>query len=390
MSICVDYAYKSLNKYQEELCGDKVEFLRTEDFCIFILADGMGSGVKANILATLTVKILGTMFRNGASLEECVETIVNTLPVCQVRHMAYSTFTILQIFNDGNAYLVEFDNPSCIFIRDSLVVPIPVNERSIADKTVNEYRFHVEEGDVFVLTSDGVTHAGMGQTMNFGWGWENAARYAEEITENHVSAARMADRLCRACEDLYVRKIGDDTTAAVIRIVEKQEVAIFSGPPQHKEDDASAVAQFLAKPGRKVVCGGTSAKITARILGKPLHTSLNYIDPDVPPLAWIEGMDLVTEGILTLRKAVEMLEACADHRTGADFFRRLDERDGGSRLAKLLLEECTHLDMIIGTSINAAYQTQNLPIDFATRMSLISRLSAAMEQLGKQVEVTYY
>lgn len=390
MSICVDYAYKSLNKYQEELCGDQVEFVRTDDFSIFILADGMGSGVKANILSTLTAKILGTMFRNGADLEECVETVINTLPVCQVRHVAYSTFTILQIFDDGNAYLVEFDNPSCIFIRDGLVVPIPVNERTIADKTINEYRFRVKEGDIFILTSDGVTHAGMGQTMNFGWGWENAAHYAEKISEKYASAARMSAQFCQACEDLYVGKMGDDTTAAVIRIIEKRAVAIFSGPPQHKADDEKAVEQFMSLQGRKVICGGTSARITSRILGRPLRTSLDYIDPDVPPLAWMDGMDLVTEGILTLRKVVEMLENCANHKTPDDFFERLDEKDGGSRLAKLLLEDCTHLELIVGTAINAAYQAQNLPIDFATRMGLIRRLTEAMKQLGKQVEVTYY
>ncbi|MDU4975201.1 MAG: serine/threonine-protein phosphatase, partial [Hungatella hathewayi] len=113
MGVTVDVAYKSLNKFNEVLCGDKVELLQTEDSNIMILADGMGSGVKANILATLTSKILGTMFLNGATLEECVETIVETLPVCQVRQVAYSTFSILQVFHNGDAYLVEFDNPSC-------------------------------------------------------------------------------------------------------------------------------------------------------------------------------------------------------------------------------------------------------------------------------------
>ena len=118
MAITVDVAYKSLNKFTEVLCGDKVELLKTDDSNIMILADGMGSGVKANILATLTSKILGTMFLNGATLEECVETIVETLPICKVRQVAYSTFSILQVFHSGAAYLVEFDNPSCIFIRN--------------------------------------------------------------------------------------------------------------------------------------------------------------------------------------------------------------------------------------------------------------------------------
>ena len=118
MGVTVDVAYKSLNKFTEILCGDSVEILKTADSDILILADGMGSGVKANILSTLTSKILGTMFLNGATLDECVATIVETLPVCQVRGVAYSTFSILQVFHSGDAYLVEFDNPGCIFIRD--------------------------------------------------------------------------------------------------------------------------------------------------------------------------------------------------------------------------------------------------------------------------------
>ena len=140
MEITVDVAYKSLNKFSEVLCGDKVEMLQTEDSNILILADGMGSGVKANILATLCAEavILGTMFLNGATLEECVETIVQTLPICQVRQVAYATFSILQVFHSGDAYLVEFDNPSCIFIRNGKLIPIPENIREVEGKKINE------------------------------------------------------------------------------------------------------------------------------------------------------------------------------------------------------------------------------------------------------------
>ena len=153
MAITVDVAYKSLNKFTEVLCGDKVELLKTDDSNIMILADGMGSGVKANILATLTSKILGTMFLNGATLEECVETIVETLPICKVRQVAYSTFSILQVFHSGAAYLVEFDNPSCIFIRNGKLVPIPQNIREVQGKKINEYRFQVQRGDALILMS---------------------------------------------------------------------------------------------------------------------------------------------------------------------------------------------------------------------------------------------
>ena len=212
MGITVDVAYKSLNKFTEILCGDKVEMLETEDSNILILADGMGSGVKANILATLTSKILGTMFLNGATLEECVDTIVQTLPVCQVRQVAYSTFSILQVFHNGDAYLVEFDNPGCIFIRDGVLQEIPRDIREVEGKKINEFRFKVKKGDALILMSDGTIHAGVGELLNFGWLWEDIAKYAVKEYYRTISAARLAGALCHACDELYQFRPGDDTT----------------------------------------------------------------------------------------------------------------------------------------------------------------------------------
>ena len=156
MSFSIDAAWKSLNKHEEELCGDKVEIIKTADSDIVILADGMGSGVKANILATLTSKILGTMLHEGAAIESCVETVAKTLPICKVRKVAYATFSILQISRSGEAYLVEFDNPSCVFVREGKIVNYPYEVREIEGKKIHEYRFTVKKNDCFVLMSDGV------------------------------------------------------------------------------------------------------------------------------------------------------------------------------------------------------------------------------------------
>lgn len=234
MSVTVDVSYKSLNKFTEELCGDKVEILKTADSDIMILADGMGSGVKANILATLTSKILGTMFLNGATLEECVQTIVQTLPVCQVRKVAYATFSILQVFHNGDAYLVEFDNPGCIFVRDGNLVKIPENIRVIEDKKINEYRFKVKKGDCFVLMSDGTIHAGVGQILNFGWTWESMAEYAVKQARVTNSSSRLAASLVKACDDLYLGRPGDDTTVAVMRIIDRKVVHLLTGLRREK------------------------------------------------------------------------------------------------------------------------------------------------------------
>ncbi|WP_310604915.1 SpoIIE family protein phosphatase [Anaerosporobacter sp.] len=390
MSISVDVSYKSLNKHHEELCGDKVEILKTENSNIIILADGMGSGVKANILATLTSKILGTMFLNGAKIDECVETIVNTLPVCQVRQVAYSTFSILQIFHDGTAYLVEFDNPSCVFIREEKIIKLPFTERIIADKKIRECRFDVKLNDCFVLMSDGVIHAGVGQILNFGWTWDHMAEYTLESTKKTLSASRLASILSKACDDLYMQTPGDDTTIAVARIIDRKVVHIFTGPPQKKEDDEVLMEEFMSGDAQRIVCGGTSANIVSRVLNREIRTSLNYIDPEIPPTANIDGFRLVTEGVLTLNRAVTLMKQYVEDEIDEYFFMELDKENGGSSLAKVLIEECTTLKLFVGKAINIAHQNPNLPFDLSIRMHLIELLMEYMKKMGKDVEVKYY
>ncbi len=237
MSVSIDVSWRSLNKHNEELCGDKVEVLKKDDADIVILADGMGSGVKANILATLTSKILGTMFLEGATIELAVETIAKTLPICSERKVAYSTFSILQISRDGKGYLVEFDNPSCVFVRDGKIVNYPYKERNIEGKVIHEYRFDVKVNDCFVLMSDGVIWAGAGELMNYGWTWKEMSEYTLRCTKETMSASRLAALLSDACNDLYQQHPGDDTTISVTRIVERKIINIFTGPPKNKEDD---------------------------------------------------------------------------------------------------------------------------------------------------------
>ena len=314
MGITVDVAYKSLNKFTEILCGDKVEMLETEDSNILILADGMGSGVKANILATLTSKILGT--------------IVQTLPVCQVRQVAYSTFSILQVFHNGDAYLVEFDNPGCIFIRDGVLQEIPREIREVEGKKINEFRFKVKKGDALILMSDGTIHAGVGELLNFGWLWEDIAKYAVKEYYRTISAARLAGALCHACDELYQFRPGDDTTVAVMRIIDSKPGHLMTGPASNPADDVRMVRDFMSDDtAKKIVSGGTSSTIVARVLDKELDVSLEYVDPEIPPIAYIEGVDLVTEGVLTLNRVLHLIRRYVKNETiNEDFFLGLERR----------------------------------------------------------------
>lgn len=393
MRITVDIAYRSINKFGEELCGDKVEILRTDNSNIMILADGMGSGVKANILATLTSKILGTMFLNGATLEECVETIVETLPVCQVRQVAYATFSILQVFHNGDAYLVEFDNPGCIFIRAGSLIPIPSNIRVIEGKKINEYRFQVEKGDALILMSDGTIHAGVGSLLNFGWLWEDIAAYAVKQYGRTISAMRLAAAISQACDELYQYRPGDDTTVACMRVISVKPVHLMTGPAARPDDDEAMVRSFMAgdEGTRYIICGGTSAAIVSRVLQRKLEVSLEYPDEDLPPMAYMAGIDLVTEGVLTLNRVLKLLKLYNKNDSVSEtFFQELDKDNGAAKVARVLIEDCTELHLYVGKAINEAYQNPGLPFDLGIRQNIVEQLKAAVEQMGRQVTVTYY
>ncbi len=391
MNIHIDMAYKSLNKIHEELCGDKVEILHTENSSILILADGMGSGVKANILATLTSKILGTMFLEGASLDNCVETIAKTLPICQERQVAYATFSILQVYDSGEAYLVEYDNPSCIFIRDGELMQIPQDIREIEGKKINEWRFHVKEGDTFVLISDGTIFAGPGELFNLKWTWDSMASYALRSARTSSSAARLAAMLVDACNDLYENRPGDDTTAAVMRITPKKLVKLMTGPPRSPQDDAQAVGRLMEGDAYRIVSGGTSAKIVARILDSEITTHTGPLDTDIPPIAHIQGIDLTTEGVLTLSHTLKLLERYEnDEDLDEAFFDELDGDNGGAMIARILIEDCTDLEIILGTAVNAAHLNPDLAFRLHARNQLVGYLKELMEKMDKTVTVYPY
>ncbi|HAP21289.1 MAG TPA: serine/threonine protein phosphatase [Lachnospiraceae bacterium] len=389
MNVSIDVSWKSLNKHDEELCGDKVEILKTEDSDIVILADGMGSGVKANILATLASKILGTMFLKGEPIEEAVETLASTLPVCKVRGVSYSTFSILQIFHSGDAYLVEFDNPGCIFVRNKKLMTIPDNIREISGRKIREYRFKVQPDDCFVLMSDGTIYAGVGELLNFGWTWESMAEYTLKCVKETKSAARIAAMLSQACDDLYQQRPGDDTTVAVARVIERHIVNIFTGPPEKKEDDERLMKDFMAAGGKKIVCGGTSSQIAARYLNQEM-TNNNDGTKDVPPTANIRELDLVTEGVLTMSHTFKLLRQFDEGDIDAEFFEALDADNGGARLARILLEECTELNFFVGKANNQANYDNNQLFDISVRRNLVVQIRDAMEHMGKQVNITYY
>lgn len=390
MDIFVDADYASLNRYGEELCGDKVEIIRNDNSIIVVLADGLGSGVKANILATLTSKIIGTMLSKGASIEEAVETIISTLPVCKERGLAYSTFSILEIFDSGECYLVEFDNPAVVLLQRGIYVNIHKEDRLINDKKVKESRFTVSPDDVIILLSDGVIHAGVGQCLNLGWQWENVKDYLEKIYKKDMPARNISRLLLSACDSLYANMPGDDTTVVSIKIKNCLNVSVLIGPPVDSSMDGYVINQFMSEKGKKVVCGGTTSQIVSKITGKEIITSFNYIDPLLPPIARIEGIDLVTEGVLTMSKAVELAEKYVSDKNAIDDFVNISKQDGASKLAKIILEESTSVHFYVGRAINPAHQNPDFPLNLGMKLKLVEDMEEYLTKLGKKVVIDYF
>lgn len=386
MKYFIDDGYVSLNHVGEELCGDKVEIVRKEEGTTIVLADGLGSGVKANILATLTSKLLCLMIANGADIEECVASVISTLPVCSVRKVAYSTFTVIHIDHDGQGYIFEFDNPPLIYLRGGKLYPLEREKKMIMNKAVYCSLIHAEENDCIIFCSDGAPHAGIGRTMNLGWSMEDIAAYVVANFREDMSARQIAALVGESCNSLYMSEPGDDTTIAALKLVRPLAVNILVGPPMNENDDFTVADQFMKQEGLKIVCGGTTSKIMARYLHKEIKTSLAYFSPDIPPIAVIEGLDLVTEGVITLGKVLEVTQKYLDIHDVED--KSLSDKDGATLIANLILKRASHVRLFVGTTLNPAHK--DLPIDLSMKMKIVESLKASLEGCGKIVTIQYH
>ena len=388
-NLCPDIGYLSVNHFGEELCGDHVDVVSGGDGSkVIVLADGLGSGVKASILSTLTAKIISTMLAAGMDLEDCVSTIAATLPVDAQRGVAYSTFTILHLKSNQTAELIQFDNPLAVLIRDGSSVDYPRTEINVDGKRIFRSILRLQEEDVFLLMSDGCPHAGIGTAYNFGWRREDIIDFIEPLTVVGYTAKTLATLLVNECFQLYGGQPGDDATACVVRVRRRTPMNLLFGPPANRDDANRMMSLFFSKEGKHIICGGTTASIAANYLGKPLVTTLDYVAKDVPPISKLESVDLVTEGIITVNK---VLTYAKDYlRDNLSYEQWNFQNDGASQIARLLFEEATDINFYVGRAINPAHQDPRLPINFSIKMNLVKELSACLEQMGKRIKVSYF
>ncbi len=384
----VESNWLSLNKAGEELCGDAVMIRTKPDSFVAVLSDGLGSGVKASILSSLTAEIAARMFEAGGTVEDVMQTLVDTLPECSVRKLAYATFAVLIVYNGHDAHLVLFDSPPLILIRDQAIFALPLEDREVRGRIIKEAHFELQENDYMVLISDGYTHAGLGGIYRLGWGWKNVATAVQRFVQTGVDTVKLTEALSKTCMKLYNDKPGDDATVISMKVRPAVSVCILTGPPTNKDMDEFAVKRFMSTEGDKIVCGGSTAQMAARVLGEKLD--VEWVPPwkrtgeepkkkGSPPTASIKGINLVTEGILTIGQALEIMRGV---KTIHDLPK---DNDAATRLARYLLA-ADYIHLLVGTAINPN-QVADLIRGEPMRMVYIRELVADLNARNKIVTV---
>ena len=381
----VDIYEESLNKSGEELCGDKVKIFRTDSKASIVLSDGLGSGVKANILSTLTTEIISTMLKADIPLKDVIDTVLNTLPICKIRKIAYATFTIIEIDLKTNKFkVINFDNPPIFFVKNGRIQFLKYDIIEILNKKITFTEGQLDRGDFLAAISDGVLYAGMGVTLNFGWGWDEIANYLEGILITHsVSAKNIVSEIINKTYSLYKGNIGDDATVVGVYLRKRNGLILFSGPPTDSSKDNFYVKKVLDFDGKRVICGGTTANIVATYLGEVVETLIPTMTKEVPPIGRLSEVDLITEGIITISKCIEYLKE-----SDGEISRLPFKIDGAVMLAKELLR-ADYIYFLVGLSINSYYQNPLLPKNISIRKNLILELAEILKDKHKEIKIEY-
>jgi hypothetical protein len=284
--------------------------------------------------------------------------------------------------------VIQYDNPHVILLRNGINCDYDKISMQIGDKNIFKSKIELSTGDVLVAMSDGAVYAGVGKSFNFGWQRDNIIDFLEAMYESNFSAKMVSTVLLDQCAQLYGGTPGDDTTIASVKIRKREPMSLIIGPPSDPEDLNKMLTLFFSKEGKHIVCGGTTSSLVANHLGKELKTGLEYQDPDIPPVSELEGIDLVTEGVITINRVLYYAKNYLEDNT---YYTQWSYReDAASRIAKLLFEEATDINFYVGRAINPAHQNPNLPINFSIKMRLIDELSDCLRKMGKRINVSYF
>ena len=383
-NLVIESGTASVNKHDESLCGDFYDVCREQGGLTAVLSDGLGSGVKANILSTLTVNILSTLIRHNLTVQECVETVASTLPVCKERRLAYSTFTVAQV-RDGQARLLQYDNPHAILLRNGKNVDYPYSVHFIGTKEIHESKIFLQENDVLVLMSDGVTNAGIGKLMADGWPREDIIRNLEQWYTPDLSARRLTAQLVNACVALCEDSPDDDITALALKLRSRKAVNVMIGAPANADEDDRISPPVFQEGGEACrLRRDDGEKLSAAICENRCCPCRKAARTKCRPSPRLRAWNLATEGVITLR----LLEALArryleDARVSLEI---QGKKDGVSLLAELLFEHATDISIFFGQAINQG--NDDAAIDMVAKHTLMEKLTKSLTEMGKNVKIS--
>ena len=385
--IPVGFGIVSLNKKKEKICGDYYTIITDpdSDSTVMVLSDGLGSGVKANILATLTAEMLSIMIARKVNIRTAVKAVADTLPVCSVRNLAYATFTVM-VAEENEICLLQYDNPDVILLRNGKNVEYCRDILMFGEKEIHQSYFQFGEGDMLIFMSDGVTNAGMGKTTYAGWGREEVVEFCEQHYRDGMSAQEMSSAIADAGLALNLDETDDDLTVLTVAAMKKNIVNIMVGPPADREDDRSYFETFFQKEGMHVVCGGTTAKLVADYLQTEVAGLPDSGTEEVPAMSEIKGIDLVTEGLLTLEKLVDYCDDFQEERTY--FNQIIKKKDGAAKLFRVLFAEATEINFFFGNALNDNYTS--LHIDREKKKKMALELIDHLKAEGKKVKICFW
>ncbi len=376
----VEVAVAQSAKRPGDPCGDAVHVERTEGYTLLVCADGLGSGIKANVAATLCVSRLAALIRSGFSLREAFARLVRTMNEAREPGLPYAAFSVARFLPGGEPTVLSYEAPPPVLVAHYTSVVLTGNRFTVEGAEVVEAEYRLEPGEGLLLVSDGVTQAGMGRAFPYGWGIDRVARFARDHRRGGADLDLLPEAVHRQARRYDGTDRGDDCTACLALCREGKVVTVFTGPPAQKALDGAAVAAFMAGDGAKVVCGATTAKLVARHLGRELRVREESLDSIAPPYYEIDGVDLVTEGAVTLNQALNILD---------EDQRRYEPNSGVSRLCALL-RGADRINFLVGRAPNAA----NEDIAFRqqgilSRATVIPLLAERLQEAGKLVVVRF-
>ena len=385
-SLYMDLSCSQIRKTGENICGDVFLTRRypEERRLIAVLSDGLGSGVKANILAQMTATMLIRYVEHGRDIRKAAEVLMETLPVCSVRKISYSTFTVVDCYENGSAVVIEEGNPEHLLFRGGNLMetsPEIIKSRKFQGRQIKRYELSLKPEDRLVFLSDGITQAGLGsRSSRSGWTRQGVAGFLHDSLDRTpgIGSSRTASELTRV-SSLFGDEplVKDDMTAAVLHVRHPERLTVFTGPPFHKERDREHVLRFMNSPGKKVVCGGTTSNIISRELGIEVDTKMG--EGGLPGISAMEGVDLATEGILTLTRLMEYLITPPE----------AGRSDAAVRLFKLLMDHDL-ISFMVGSSLNRAYHDPDWPVELELRKNLIKQICKVLEdKYLKKVECEF-